>query len=138
MEAGIQEQIVQQPFVGYADRDEGDIAILFVDVRREETMAVETLLAILVSPVRANPEGAISDAGSPLQVRLKGLAMHFQKAIEIKLLHRAPRLIGAIHPQDIILVIGDDEEVRVDGNSARGIAHAGVLRRADQAERGDG
>jgi hypothetical protein len=60
--------------------------------------------------------------------------MHFQEGIEIELLHRSARLIAAIDLQDIVFVISDYEEIRTDRNRARGIAHAGVARRPDQAE----
>jgi hypothetical protein len=134
IESGVPEQIFKQPFVRLAGGGECDVSIVHCDVGREEAVPVEAFFAVCVAPVGTDPEGAIADPGCPLQVRFEGLTMHFQEGIEIELLHRSARLIAAIDLQDIVFVISDYEEIRIDRNRARGIAHAGVARRPDQAE----
>ena len=92
----------------------------------------------MLRSVGADPEGAIADPGSTLQVGFEGLALQLEEAVAIKLLHGPARLIGAIQPQDIVLVTGDDEEIRANCNRPRGIAHTEIPCRPDQVQVGGG
>ena len=111
IESGIPEQIVQQQSIRCADSGEGNLSSVYADIGCKQAVTVETLLSIQVAPVRTDPEGAIADPGCALQIHFSGLALDFQKGVEIKLLHRLPRLIAAIEAQDIVLVIRDNEEI---------------------------
>src|SRR5882672_904989 len=101
----------QEMFARLADRSECDFAISHFNVNSKKTATIESFLPILIAPMRANPEGAITNQGCPFEIRFTRLAHDFKKSIKIEFLQQRSHMVSRIKSQSIVFVIRNDEEI---------------------------
>ena len=81
------------------------------------------------------PVDPVADACGGLQIHLT-TAGQAQRAAEIKARLGQARLLAAVEPQDLVLVVGHQHPVGIEGDGAGGVAGAGVEAAAGGQRRG--
>src|SRR5262245_45540549 len=126
--AFVGQQISQQTFARFAERDQRGLAVCKHQVGGKKAAAIRARLSVLVSSMRAEPVDALTYLCTAFNIRFEILSLNLQKRIAIELAHRVSALIPAIDPQGVLFVIGDNEQIRTDSHTSRGISHPPIPR----------
>ena len=104
----VPKQIVEQGPAGPAYGSEVRNGAGRIDVGCEKTSAARAIFAASILPMRTDPENPIANAGSAFEVGFVELG---KEAGEIILLQRRPAMLRRIESEDVVFIIGYDENV---------------------------
>jgi hypothetical protein len=123
-EAGILEEVVEEAGIGGADGDQAGLIGVGDEVSGEEAMAAGTGFAFAIPAVGGEPIDTGTDAGGGFDIDLGFLGVDAEERLEVQGSHGKASLVAVVKAEDLILVVGDDQVVRGEGDEGGGVASA--------------